>query len=108
MKESKLQAEIIAALGNLKSVAFVRNNLVGRSRMDSGYVSFGHKNDLDIFGLTKNGKYFEIEVKVEGQENKNPERVKKQRQRVVFIRNNLGLSGFANSIEQAKEIVEQR
>jgi len=109
MTESKLQADIIAALQEHPLVAFVRSNTVGGGKLaKGGYITFGQKYDLDIYGMTRTGEYFEIEVKLEGSEKENAERVEKQQERVVFIRNNLGLAGFATSPMQAIDIIEER
>ena len=109
MSETELQGNIMEALNRHRLVLFCRNNTVGTAKVKGRYITIGKKSDGDIYGMMKpSGRYFEIEVKLPGEEKKNPERYKQQAQRIVDVRNGGGAAGFATSIEQAYDIIMEQ
>ena len=105
-EETKLQGDIIEALNRHPTVAFVRNNTVGMAKVKGRYISIGKKGDLDVYGMTTRGKYFEMEIKLAGKEGANKVRLEMQIQRVVFISNNFGIAGLVTSVEQAIDLIQ--
>lgn len=60
------------------------------------YITVGQKGHLDISGMLKGGRYFEIEAKRPGEK---PD--ERQLQRIEHIRKGGGISGYFTSVEEA-------
>ena len=100
--ETKIQSAILDMLKWHPKVAKAERRNVGGVYRNGRYIKYGNEGDLDIVGMLKGGRHFEIEIKMPGE---NP--TDKQQENIDEILGYGGLAGVAYSVEDAREIVER-
>jgi len=101
-QEADIQTDIKDALlkSGLAIVCKVKTNGLLRGSNGRRY-SMGQDGMLDLYGMTKTGRYFEIEVKMPGEKP-----TIDQKQRIEKIQRYGGIAGWATSIDEALEVIE--
>jgi hypothetical protein len=99
--EREVLADIMQALRNDPRVAIVDRRQSGLFMDGDRYIKVGSKGVLDISGMLRGGRYFEIECKRPGQR---PD--ERQLQRIETVRRGGGISGWATCKEQALALLQ--
>lgn len=94
--EKEVLASALQALRLDPRVWIVDRRQSGVFQQDERYIRIGQKGHLDISGMLKGGKYFEIEAKRPGEK---PD--ERQLQRIEHVRKGGGISGYFWSVETA-------
>ncbi len=98
--ERDVLAAILAALHADPRVHIAERTQSGVFQDGDRYIRVGVKGKLDITGMLKGGRYFEIEVKRPGAK---PD--ERQWQRIYHIREGGGIAGYVGSVEEALAIL---
>lgn len=110
-KETKVQNDIMCMLSWHPKIAWAMVTTTGEFRVRGGYITIGayyingekHKDGLsDIIGMLKGGRLFVIEVKKPGETPTPP-----QWEFINFVNDMGGLAGFADSVEMARELIDE-
>lgn len=95
--EKNVLGSVLMALRHDPRVALVERTQSGLFQDGNRHIRVGSKGKLDITGMLKSGKYFEIECKRD--EATKPD--ERQTERIAAIRANGGISGWCWSAESA-------
>ena len=94
--EKTVLAQVIKALRADPRVAHVERSQSGLLRDGDRFIRVGFRGKLDITGMLKSGRYFEVECKRPGAM---PD--VRQGLRIAKIRENGGISGYCWSVDSA-------
>ena len=100
-REAPILKDILRLLRVHPLVAECWRQNVGQIPVAGGFIRMGNKGKLDIAFRLKDGRYGEIEVKAPG---KRP--MPHQQARIEYLQSTGAVAGWADSIEQAKRIIE--
>ena len=110
MKESDIQSKIMIALGGHPKVAWCMVITTGKFKVKGGFITVGHyiSDDQkrltgmsDVVGQLTDGRFFCVETK------KPKEKPTAEQDRfMTLVANNNGVSGWANCVEGAINIIE--
>ena len=98
--EREVLAEVLEALQCDARVAFVDRRQSGVFQDGERYIRVGKRGVLDISGMLRGGRYFEIEVKREGEFPDD-----NQWKRIYLVRNAGGIAGCAHNAAEALAIL---
>lgn len=110
MKESDIQSAVMCALGEHPLVTWCMVVTTGGFKVKGGYITVGHyitedqkrlTGMSDVIGMLKDGRFFCIETKKPGEEPTD-----EQFAFMGLVSKNGGVSGWADCVEQAIQIVE--
>ena len=110
MKESDIQSDIMIALGEHPLVAWCMVVTTGVFKVKGGFITVGHyisedqkrlTGMSDVIGMLKDGRFFCVETK---RPKEKP--TAEQDGFMTLVANNGGVSGWANCVEGAINIIE--
>ncbi len=94
--EKEVLADALQALRNDYRVWIVDRQQSGMFQDGDRFIRVGRKGHLDIKGMLKGGRYFELEAKRPGEK---PDEL--QQQRIEHVRKGGGISGYFTSAAEA-------
>lgn len=94
--EKEVLAAVLQVLRNDPRIHVVDRRQSGVFQDGDRYIRVGQKGVLDISGMLRGGRYFEIECKRQGEK---PD--ERQKARIEYIKNGGGISGYCWSVESA-------
>lgn len=100
-EESDIQKACLDALLASGKVAFAHVTTNGKVRLaKGGWLNLGFKGQLDIAGMLKDGRHFEIEIKRPGFQPSED-----QENHMLLIRKHGGVAGWATNVDEALEVI---
>lgn len=99
--EREVLAEALKLLRLHPRVAFADRQQSGLFQDGERYIRVGAPGKLDVIGMLKGGRYFELEAKRQGEK---PDG--RQALRIEFVRDHGGISGYFTSAEEALALID--
>jgi len=102
--EGRVQSDVMAMLLLHPRVAFAFVSHVGlfKTLKGGGFIRMGIPGQSDINGMLRDGRFYCIETKITG---KKPTKI--QTEYMDLVRDNGGVAGWATSVQEAMDILDE-